>query len=89
MLANSKQAIKRVKQGVRNKICNKWQRSRMVTYIAKVMKSVSDNKAPEALAEYKLAASYIDRLVIKGIIHKNKAARHKSRLSKHIQKIAS
>lgn len=88
-MANSKQAIKRARQAVRNRIGNRWQKSRMVSHITRVMKSVTQGTQAEARQEYKIATSYIDKLVTKGIIHKNKAARHKSRLNNHIKSMAS
>lgn len=88
-MANSKQAIKRARQAVRNRICNRWQKSRMISHITRVMKSVTEGTQSEARLEYKIATSYIDKLVNKGIIHKNKAARHKSRLNNHIKTMAS
>lgn len=88
-MANSKQAIKRARQAIRNRICNRWQKSRMISHITRVMKSVTDGNVESARTEYKQATSFIDKLANKGIIHKNKAARHKSRLNNHIKKMAS
>ncbi len=88
-MANSKQAIKRVRQSIRNRVSNRWQKSRMVSHITRVMKSVTEGTRDQALVEYKKTSSFIDKLVNKGIIHKNKAARHKSRLNNHIKKMAS
>lgn len=88
-MANSKQAIKRARQAIRNRISNRWQKSRMVSHITRVMKSVTSGNQEEARSEYKLATSFIDKLANKGIIHKNKAARHKSRLNNHIKQMAS
>lgn len=88
-MANSKQAIKRVRQSIKNRLSNRWQKSRMISHMTRVMKSVTAGTRTEALAEYKIATSFIDKLVNKGIIHKNKAARHKSRLNNHIKIMAS
>ncbi len=87
-LANSKQARKRVKQNEKRHQKNKWQMTRMNTHIKKVLTTVAAGDKDKAANDYKLATSFIDRLVNKGLIHKNKAARHKSRLNLKIQAIS-
>ncbi|MFI4937376.1 MAG: 30S ribosomal protein S20 [Candidatus Berkiellales bacterium] len=86
-MANTKQAAKRARQAEKHRIDNKWQVSRMSTHIKRVLTAIEGKDATVAKAEYQSAVSLIDRLVNKGLVHKNKAARHKSRLSKHIHSI--
>ncbi len=88
-LANTKQALKRARQANKHRMENKWQVSRMNTHIKRVLAAIESNDVNKAKAEYQLAVSITDKLVNKGLIHKNKAARHKSRLNKHIAKLAS
>lgn len=87
-MANTAQAKKRAKQADKRNLHNASRRSTMRTSIKKVRKSVAEGKRTEAIAEYPLAASMVDRLAQNGLIHKNKAARLKSRLNASIKKIA-
>jgi small subunit ribosomal protein S20 len=59
------------------------------TYIKKVVKTIQVGKHEEAVQAYKEAVPVIDRMANKGLIHKNKAARHKSRLNAHIKAMPS
>ena len=87
-MANTKQALKRSRQAEKHRIENKWQISRMNTLIKRVLAAIESKDITKAKAEYLSAISATDRLVNKGLIHKNKAARHKSRLNKHIAALA-
>lgn len=84
-MANIKQAIKRAKQAEKRRLRNKWQKSRANTFIKRVIAAVEAKDSQKAQADFSLATSFLDKLASKGIIHKNKAARHKSRLSKKIK----
>jgi len=87
-LANTKQAAKRARQAEKHRVGNKWQVSRMNTHIKRVVTAVEQKNKTEAQDLYKQAASSIDRMVNKGLVHKNKAARLKSRLNKRLVAIA-
>ena len=84
-MANSSQAIKRVRQAEKHRQQNVSHRSALRTYIKKVVKAIASGVQEDAQAAYKVAVPIIDKMANKGIIHKNKAARHKSRLSAHIR----
>ena len=84
-LANTAQARKRVRQSEKSRTRNAAQKSNLRTSIKKVLKSLSDKNKDQSNANFKEAMSIMDKLVIKGLIHKNKAARQKSRLNKKIQ----
>ena len=84
-LANTAQARKRVRQSEKARARNIAQKSNFRTSIKKVLKSLSDKNKDQSNADFKEAMSVMDKLVIKGLIHKNKAARQKSRLNKKIQ----
>jgi small subunit ribosomal protein S20 len=58
------------------------------TYIKNVVKAIEAKDLEKAQAAYKLAVPVIDRMADKGIIHKNKAARNKSRLNQHIKALS-
>lgn len=80
-----KSAIKRARQSLTRRLHNRDLRSKMRTYIKKVL--VSTDKA-EAEANLKVAVSYLDRMGRKGIVHKSQAANKKSRLVKHVNKLS-
>ena len=84
-MANTAQARKRVRQSEKARTRNIAQKSNFRTSIKKVLKSLSDKNKDQSNADFKEAMSVMDKLVTKGLIHKNKAARQKSRLNKKIQ----
>jgi len=59
------------------------------TFIKKVESAIAAGNADEARAALGRAIPVIDRMVTKGIMHKNKAARHKSRLTVRVKKLAA
>ncbi len=84
-MANSRQARKRARQAEKRRQHNASRRSMMRTYIKKVVKAIESGDREAAVAAYQAAVPVIDRMANKGLIHKNKAARHKSRLNAHIK----
>ena len=84
-MANSAQARKRARQNVKRRLLKSSQRSMVRTFIKHVVKAVEDKNYDAATEAYKKAVPVIDRIADKGVIHKNKAARHKSRLNKAIK----
>ncbi len=88
-MANSAQARKRALQAVTRRERNVAQRSLVRTHIKKVQKAIAAGDATEAQAVFKAAVPIIDRMAGKGQIHRNKAARHKSRLNAQIKAMAS
>ena len=87
-MANTAQARKRVRQAVKARTRNAAQKSNFRSSIKKVLKSLADKNKEQSNSNFKEAMSIMDKLVAKGLIHKNKAARHKSRLNKHIKELA-
>ena len=87
-MANSAQARKRARQAVTARAHNGSLRSRLRTAIKAVQKAVLAGDKDAAQATYKSSMSTIDSIADKKIIHKNKAARHKSRLSAAIKAMA-
>jgi small subunit ribosomal protein S20 len=85
-LANTKQAKKRSRQAEKHRVHNTSRRSEMRTYLKDVVKSIADGNLVQAQELYRKASSMVDKLANKGLIHKNKASRHKSRLCIHIRK---
>ncbi len=87
-MANSPQAKKRARQAEKSRIRNAGQRSNLRTFIKKVIAAVRAGDKEQAQAAFKSAVPVIDSAVNKGIIHKNKAARSKSRLNNSLRAIA-
>lgn len=87
-MANSAQAKKRARQNLKARQHNASLRSMVRTYIKKVVNAIATGEQAVAAEAYKKAVPVIDRMADKGIIHKNKAARHKSRLNAHIKALA-
>jgi small subunit ribosomal protein S20 len=86
-LANTAQAKKRARQAEKHREHNASLRSMVRTYLKKVYAAVEAGDKELAQTSYQTAVPVIDRMANKGLIHKNKAARHKSRLTAHILKL--
>ncbi len=84
-MANTAQARKRARQSVKVNAHNASLRSTLRTAIKKVVKAIEAGDKAAAMASYQENVSVIDRIADKKIIHKNKAARHKSRLTAAIK----
>lgn len=84
-MANTAQARKRARQSVKVNAHNAALRSTLRTAIKKIIKAVEAGDKAAAAASYTENVAVIDRIADKKIIHKNKAARHKSRLSAAIK----
>ena len=87
LLANSAQALKRARQAEIHRQRNASQRSNMRTAIKKVIAAIAAGDRDKAKQAYDAAVPVIDRVAGKGLIHANKAARHKSRLNQHIRSL--
>ena len=88
-MANSKQAAKRAKQAAKQRTANMGLRTTLRTAIKKVKAAIATGDAKAAQAALDANVSTIDRIADKKIIHKNKASRHKSRLSAQIKALAA
>ena len=84
-MANSPQAKKRARQAEKRRKHGASLRSTVRTAIKKVIAAVAGGNTEEAQQAYKTAVPIIDRMADKGILHKNKAARHKSRLNAQVK----
>ena len=88
-MANSPQARKRARQNDKARAHNASLRSMARTYIKKVISALDAGDAQAAQAALNAAVPVIDRIADKGIIHKNKAARNKSRLNARVKALAA
>ncbi len=84
-MANTKSAAKRAKQSERRRQHNVALRSRMRTAIKKVIKAIEGGDTADAATAFRAGAAEVASMVNKGLTHRNKAARHKSRLNKAVK----
>jgi small subunit ribosomal protein S20 len=84
-LANSPQARKRARQADKRRAHNQGRRSMMRTSLKKALAAIESGNREEAEASYKSATSALDIAAKNGLIHRNKAARHKSRMNAQIR----
>lgn len=87
-MANIASAKKRARQAEKHRQHNASLRSMVRTYIKKVYLAIEAGEKTAAEELFNKAQPIIDRMASKGMIHKNKAARHKSRLTAHLKKLA-
>ena len=88
-VANSPQARKRARQNDKRRARNASLRSLVRTKIKQVIAAADTGNSDDARAAYDSAVPVIDRMANRGIIKKNKAARHKSRLNARVKAMAS
>ena len=88
-VANIKSARKRARQAEKTRKHNMGLRSMMRTKIKNVVNACDAGDADAAAAAYKDAVPVIDSMINKGIVNKNKAARHKSRLNARIKALSA
>jgi len=84
-MANSAQATKRARQAEKNRQHNVAMRSDMRTAVKKVLSAIAAGNKDQANEFFRVAQSKLDGMARKGIIHKNKAARSKSRINARIK----
>lgn len=87
-MANTASARKRARQSEKQRQHNASLRSELRTAVKNVRKAIDAGDKAQAQTILQSAASTIDRIADKNIIHKNKAARHKSRLAAAIKGMA-
>jgi len=84
-LANIKSAKKRAKQAEVHRARNASARSMLRTAVKKVLKALEAKDAGAATTAFATAQPILDRFASRGLIHRNKATRHKSRLTARIK----
>ncbi|EWH09000.1 30S ribosomal subunit protein S20 [Catenovulum agarivorans DS-2] len=84
-MANIKSAKKRAVQAEKSRQHNASRRSMMRTYLKKVVAAIAAGDKEGATAAFQTVQPILDRFASRGLIHKNKAARHKSRLAAQIK----
>ena len=84
-MANIASAKKRARQAEKRRLKNASHRSMLRTHIKKVTNAITSNDKEGATKAFKEAIPVIDRMTNKGIVHKNKAARHKQQLNAQLR----
>ena len=88
-MPNTASAKKRLRQNEKQRSHNRALRSRMRTQLRRVREAVAEGDNEKAQAEFRVATKRLDQAASKNLIHKNAAARSKSRLTKLIKSLAS
>ena len=86
-MANTKSAIKRIKQNRKRRLRNRYFSGRARAYIKDARKAMDSGDLEEARVAAEKAVSALDKAAVKGILHKNNAARRKSRLMSRLAKL--
>jgi small subunit ribosomal protein S20 len=84
-MAHHQSAIKRIRTSTKQRLVNRQYRSKLHTLVKAVRSAKKKKEGEEALAE---ALPYLDKMASKSIIHKNKAANQKSKLTKFVNQLS-
>jgi small subunit ribosomal protein S20 len=87
-MANHKSAEKRVRQNLKRNEINRSNRSKLRTQIKKLRMAIAGHDKAQSGELLSPTVSLIDKAVNKGVLHKNTAARYKSRLTKHVSELS-
>lgn len=87
-MANHKSAEKRIRQNARRNEINRSNRSKLRTQIKKLRSAIAGSDKNVSGELLNPTVSVIDKAVNKGLIHRNTAARYKSRLTKHVAELS-
>ncbi len=87
-MANSNQATKRARQAEKRRQLRSGQRAAGRTVVKKVLAAIGSEDREVGQTLYRAASAKLDQLANKGVIHANKAARHKRRLNAHLKAMA-
>ena len=87
-MPNHKSAEKRDRQNVKKRAVNKNNKSKLRTQIKKLRVALAGNDKNQSTELLSPTVSLIDKAVNKGILHRNTAARHKARLTSHVNNLS-
>ncbi len=88
-MAHSLSAKKRIRQNVRHRIRNRARAKQVKLQVRKVVEAIDEKNVEKARAEFRSAVKTIDQVAAKGTLHRNAAARKKSRLQRRINSLAA
>ena len=86
-MANIKSAIKRNKQNEKRRLRNRFYKGRARSFVKKARVAIEENELADARQSTREAISALDKAAEKGVLHKNNAARRKSRLMRRLAKL--
>lgn len=86
-MANKQSAIKRIRSSERKRLRNQVHRGKARTAVKKARNLIEEGRLEEAREAVQVASSALDKAAQKGVIHKNNAARRKSRLMQQFNKV--
>ncbi len=86
-MANIKSAIKRNRQNERRRLRNRIFRGRARTFVKKARQEMETGDLPASVSATREAISALDKAAEKGVLHKNNAARRKSRLMRRLNEL--
>ena len=84
-MPNKKSAERRVRISERNRLYNKYWTSRCKTAVKRLLEAVDAGNAEDAAKSFNVAQSVIDKAVVKGVMHRNTAARRKELMARRIK----
>lgn len=88
-MANHKSAIKRMRQTERRNEVNRNNRTRLRTQIKALRAAIAAGDAEQAKTALNATVSLIDKSIQKGVLHRNAAARYKSRLTVRVNQMSA
>lgn len=88
-MAHTLSALKRLRQSQKRSERNRAVKSAVRSQIKKVLELVEAKKQDDAKKEFALAVKLLDKAVAKGVLHRNNAARRKSRLAARVNSVAA
>ena len=88
-MPNTESAKKRVRQSAKRRALNNWRKRRIKTQVKSFLTAIQAKDLAQAETEYRKVQGILDRIVCTGTIHRNTAARRKSRLSRQLRELKS
>lgn len=85
-MANTESAKKRIRQNQKRRALNRWRLRNMRTAIKAFDKALADGDLGQAADHFRAASAVVDKTAQKGVIHRNQAARRKSRMCARLKK---
>lgn len=87
-MAHSRSALKRARQNARRRDRHRAARTRLRSEMKKLIGLIKTADAAKAQAQFRLTSRLLDKAALRGLIHLNKAARHKSRFAAAVARLA-
>ena len=88
-MPNTESAKKRVRQNAKRRALNNWRKLRVKNQITTFLSAVQHKDVGNAESEFRKVCSVLDKVACSGTIHRNTAARRKSRLSRRLRDLKS